>query len=159
MGRLARKRCLLASDNGSQPYRKAFRFFEMAGMGLPLIISACHWVGDMSGSCPLPKGKVPGVWFGLSSHFEKPKGFSVWLATLVRCLWHPLLLGIANARLIAIELRIQHNGNLSRNIRILTPKNRGCWSRKGHSVEKTSFFDIFGNSLTDRRLHGYLSVI
>ena len=24
-----------ASDNGSQPYRKAFRFFEMAGMRLP----------------------------------------------------------------------------------------------------------------------------
>ena len=24
----------------------------------------------------------------LSSHFEKPKGFSVWLATIVRCLWH-----------------------------------------------------------------------
>ena len=23
-----------------------------------------------------------------SSHFEKPKGFSVWLATIVRCLWH-----------------------------------------------------------------------
>ena len=29
------KRMPEASDNGSQPYRKAFRFFEMAGMGLP----------------------------------------------------------------------------------------------------------------------------
>ena len=26
----------------------------------------------------------------LSSHFETPKGVSVWLATFVRCLWHPL---------------------------------------------------------------------
>ena len=55
---VCKERCLLASDNGSQPYRKAFRFFEMAGMGLPLIISACPWVGDMSCPCPLPNGKV-----------------------------------------------------------------------------------------------------
>ena len=32
------KRMPEASDKGSQPYRKAFRFFEMAGMGLPPII-------------------------------------------------------------------------------------------------------------------------
>ena len=55
--------------------------------------------------------------------------------------------------------QIRVNGILSNNIRILTPKNRGCWSRKGHSVEKTSFFEVFGKSLTDRWLHGYLFVI
>ena len=55
----------------------------MVGAKVALLISACPWVGDMSSPCPLPKGKVPGVWFGLTSHFEKPKGFSVWLATFV----------------------------------------------------------------------------
>ena len=48
--------------------------------------------------CPLPNGKVPGV--GCRSYqpftfprfansdrwFEKPKGFSVWLATIIQCL-------------------------------------------------------------------------
>ena len=34
------------------------------------------------------------------------------LTITIRCLWHPLLLGIANARLIAIELRTRNNGNL-----------------------------------------------
>ncbi len=38
---------------------------------------------------------------------------------------------------------------LSKNIRILTPKNGGCWSRKGHSVEKTPIFDVFRKVLTD----------
>ena len=155
---------------------------------------ACPWVGDMVCVCPLPKGKVPGVWFGLTSHFEKPKGFSVWLATLVRCLWHPLckrphcilslltapcllpttsslltgpircrwhhfLSDIANACLIVIKLHIRKNGDLSNNIRILTPKNRGCWSRKSHSVKKTAIFAVFGKALIDRRLRGYRFVI
>ena len=44
---------------------------------------------------------------------------------------------------------------LSRNIRILIPKNRGYWSRKSHSVEITPFFAVCGNSLTDRRLQEY----
>ena len=47
---------------------------------------------------------------------------------------------------------------LSRNIRILTPKNRGCWSRKGHSVEITPVFEVFGKALTDRWLRDCLSV-
>ena len=47
---------------------------------------------------------------------------------------------------------------LSRNIRILSPKNRGCWSRKSHSVKITAVFAVFGNSLTDRRLRDCLSV-
>ena len=47
------------------------------------------------------------------------------------------------------------NGNLLNNIRILSPKNRGYWSRKSHSVEKTPFFAVFGKVLTDRWLHGY----
>ena len=54
--------------------------------------------------------------------------------------------------------QIRVNGILSNNIRILTPKNRGYWSRKGHSVEKTPIFEILGKVLTDRWLHGYLSV-
>ena len=71
-----------ASDKGSQPYRNAFRCFEMAGMSVARLISACPWVGDKSGSCPLPKGKVPGV-VSLTSHFAAPMGAAVWLATFV----------------------------------------------------------------------------
>ena len=55
----------------------------------------------------------------LSSHFEKPKGFSVWLATFVRCL---------TASVLAIgfplsDAKRHHllNGILSNNIRILAP--------------------------------------
>ena len=55
-------------------------------------------------------------------------------------------------------LQIWLNDYLSNNIRILTPKNRGYWSRKGHSVEKTPFFAVFGKALTDRWLRDYLSV-
>ena len=51
--------------------------------------------------------------------------------------------------------QIRVNEILSNNIRILSPKNRGCWSRKGHSVEKTSFFDVFRNMLAARWLHGF----
>ena len=36
-----------------------------------------------------------------TSHFEKPKGFSVWLATFVRCRWHLSLLH-NNARIAGI---------------------------------------------------------
>ena len=56
-------------------------------------------------------------------------------------------------------LHIRQNGNLSKIIRILTPKNRGYWSRKGHSVEKTAIFAVFGKALNDRWLHRYLFVI
>ena len=56
-------------------------------------------------------------------------------------------------------LQIWLNEILSKKIRILTPKNRGCWSRKGHSVEKTPVFEVFGNSLIDRWLRGFLFVI
>ena len=55
--------------------------------------------------------------------------------------------------------QIRVNGILSNNIRILTPKNRGYWSRKGHSVEKTPFFEVFRKVLADRWLRGYLFVI
>ena len=47
---------------------------------------------------------------------------------------------------------------LSNNIRILTPKNGGCSSRKGTSVEKTAIFEVFCKMLIDKWLHGYLSV-
>ena len=50
---------------------------------------------------------------------------------------------------------IRQNEILSNNIRILTPKNRGYWSRKRHSVKKTPVFEVFGNSLTGRWLRGY----
>ena len=56
------------------------------------------------------------------------------------------------------RFQIRVNENLSNNIRILTPKNGGCWSRKGHSVEKTAIFDVFRNVLTDRWLHGFKTV-
>ena len=70
------KRMPEASDKGSQPYRKAFRFFEMAGMRVARLISACPWVGDMSGCCPLPKGKVPGVGCRSFQPFRSPQGDS-----------------------------------------------------------------------------------
>ena len=108
--------------------------------------------------------------------------------SFVRCLWHHffaighpniipfcnvlLLLGITNARarytricwalqmpvLDTPGFQIRHNWDLSNNIRILTPKNRGCWSRKGHSVEKTAIFDVFRKVLIDKWLRRYLSV-
>ena len=54
--------------------------------------------------------------------------------------------------------QIRVNENLSNNIRILSPKNGGCWSRKGTSVEKTAIFVVFRKILIDKWLHGYLSV-
>ena len=72
-----------ASDNGSQPYSRAYRYGEMAGMGLPPNNIACPWVGDMCSPCPLPKGKVPGVWCRLPAISQPPRGAAVWLATIV----------------------------------------------------------------------------
>ena len=48
--------------------------------------------------------------------------------------------------------------NLSKKIRILSPKNGGCRSRKGTSVEKTPVFDVFRKSLSYRWLRRFLSV-
>ena len=56
---------------------------EMAGMGLPPNNIACPWVGDMCSPCPLPKGKVPGVWCRLPAISQPPRGAAVWLATIV----------------------------------------------------------------------------
>ena len=84
-----------ASDNGSQPYRKAFRFFEMAGKEMLPKNIACPWVGDMVCPCPLHSSKVVFVWcpsfqpftfprFANSDRwFAVPKGTAVWLATIV----------------------------------------------------------------------------
>ena len=55
-------------------------------------------------------------------------------------------------------LLIRQNKLLSNNIRILRPKNGGCWSRKGHSVEKTSIFEVFRKVLIYKWLRGCLSV-
>ena len=54
--------------------------------------------------------------------------------------------------------QIRHNGDLSKNIRILTLKNGGCRSRRGHSVEKTAILEVFRKVLIDKWLHGCLSV-
>ena len=54
--------------------------------------------------------------------------------------------------------QIRVNENLSNNIRILSPKNGGYWSRKGHSVEKTVIFDVFRNVLNDKWLHEFKTV-
>ena len=54
--------------------------------------------------------------------------------------------------------QIRVNVFLSNIIRILTPKNGGYWSRKGHSVEKMPFFEVFRNMLSDRWLHGFKTV-
>ena len=54
--------------------------------------------------------------------------------------------------------QIRVNGILSRKLRILSQKNGGCRSRKGTSVEKTPFFEVFRKVLIDKWLHGYLSV-
>ena len=56
------------------------------------------------------------------------------------------------------RFQIRVNENLSNNIRILSPKNGGYSSRKGISVEKTPFFEVFRKVLIDKWLHGYLSV-
>ena len=72
-----------ASDNGSQPYIRAYGYGEMAGMRLPPNNIACPWVGDIVSPCPLPKGKAPCVGIALTSPFAVPKGTAVWLATFV----------------------------------------------------------------------------
>ena len=69
-----------------------------------------------------------------------------------------LLLGITNVWYDTPGLRIRMNDRLSNKHHVLSPKNRGCWSRKGHSVEKTAIFVVFHKVLIDRWLHGYLSV-
>ena len=77
------KRMPEASDNGSQPYSRAYRYGEMAGQsdttpktlplgkGQGLTMSPTIKAGYIIGDCPS------------TSHFEKPNGFSVWLATIV----------------------------------------------------------------------------
>ena len=73
-----------ASDNGSQPYRKAFRFFEMAGKEYPPIYYSLPLGRRHVLRMSLTYGKVLCVWcVALTSHFETPKGVSVWLATIV----------------------------------------------------------------------------
>ena len=72
-----------ALDNGSQPYSCLLGDCEMAGKGLPSIIKACLY-GRRHGqllSLAYQQGALCDV--ALTSHFEKPKGFSVWLATIV----------------------------------------------------------------------------
>ena len=70
-----RKKMPEASDNGSQPYSRAYGYGEMAGMGLSPNNIACPWVGDKGCVCPLPKGKVPGVWCRLPAISKNLKAF------------------------------------------------------------------------------------
>ena len=133
----------------------------------------------------------------LSSHFEKPKGFSVWLATIVRCLtassllitpiwciWHyfvsnpclmPLASFLCNRGFQYYSIlqcpsyvghykypRSIHPNNESGKtgfcqiiFEFCPPKNKGYWSRKGHSVEKTQFLRFFRKSLADKWLRRY----
>ena len=65
------KRMPAASDKGSQPYRNAFRCFEMAGARVVPIITACPWVGDIFCVCPLPMARFR-VWVSLSQPFRSP---------------------------------------------------------------------------------------
>ena len=44
---------------------------------------------------------------------------------------------------------------LSYKIRILTPNKGHLRERKGHSVEKTPFFEVFRKVLIDKWLHGF----
>ena len=44
--------------------------------GIAPIITACPWVGDMSSVCPLPNGKVSGVWCRSFQPFRSPYGGS-----------------------------------------------------------------------------------
>ena len=48
--------------------------------------------------------------------------------------------------------------NLSNNIRILTPNEGALCERKGHSTEKTPFFEFFCKMLTDKWLHEFKTV-
>ena len=63
-----------ASDNGSQPYSRAFGYGEMAGKELPPKNIACPWVGDMFSSCPLHSSKVVFVWCRSSQPFRNTQG-------------------------------------------------------------------------------------
>ena len=69
-----------------------------------------------------------------------------------------LLLGITNVWYDTPGLRIRMNDRLSNKHHVLSPKNGGCWSRKGTSVEKTAIFVVFRKVLIDKWLRGYLSV-
>ena len=48
--------------------------------------------------------------------------------------------------------------NLSNNIRILTPNEGHLRERKGRSVEKTPFFDVFRKVLISSWLRGFKTV-
>ena len=96
----------------------------------------------------------------VASHTAVPKGTAVWLATFVRCLTASVLaigFPLSDASGI-ISLRIRLNGFFSNKHHVLSPKNRGSWSRKSTSVEKTAIFDVFRKVLIDKWLRRYLSV-
>ena len=125
----------------------------MAGKGLPSIIKTCLY-GRRHGqllSLAYQQGALCDVAGIIILQFGIPILFHSTMSFLCWALQMPVL--------DTPGFQIRVNGILSNNIRILTPKNGGCWSRKGHSVEKTSIFDVFRNMLAARWLHDYSSVI
>ena len=124
----------------------------MAGKGLPSIIKACLY-GRRHGqllSLAYQQGALcdaAGIiilQFGIPILFHSTMSFLCW-ALQIPVLDTP-------------ELRIRLNGILSNKHHVLSPKNRGSWSRKSTSVEKTVIFDVFRKVLIDKWLRRYLSV-
>ena len=142
----------------SLPQPFTFPRFANSDRWFAVPIGTAVWLATFVWCLWHPLCKRPNCIFSLvTAPCMLPTASSLLIAS-IRCLWHYFLSDIANACLMVIKLRIRKNDYLSNNIRILTPKNRGCWSRKSHSVEKTLFFAVFGKALTDRWLRDCLSV-
>ena len=124
----------------------------MAGKGLPSIIKACLY-GRRHGqllSLAYQQGALCDVAGIIILQFGIPILFHSTMSFLCWALQMPVL--------DTPGFQIRVNGILSNNIRILTPKNGGYWSRNGRLVEKTPIFDVFRKALIDRWLHGFKTV-
>ena len=71
-----------ASDNGSQPYSCPHRGCEMAGMSDTHTLNLAIGKGHTQTMSPT-QGQAILLGQPFPSHFETPKGVSVWLATFV----------------------------------------------------------------------------
>ena len=78
-----------ALDNGSQPYSRAYGYGEMAGKATPHTRILAVGKGHTQPMSPTIKAGLYYRGQSHTSHFAVPIGTAVWLATLVRCLWHP----------------------------------------------------------------------
>ena len=116
----------------------------MAGKGLPSIIKACLY-GRRHGqllSLAYQQGALCDVAGIIILQFGIPILFHSTMSFLCWALQMPVL--------DTPGFQIRVNGILSNNIRILTPNKGHQNERKGHSVEKTPIFEVFGKALTDR---------